>query len=233
MNRKKGLFSVVVWVCCCIMLMGMVVGASAGDDLAEIKERGVLRHLGVPYAKFVTGSGDGLSVELIKLFAQHLGVTYEYVETDWKNVIGDLTGKIVTPKGDDIEILGEVPVRGDVIANGLTLLPWRQKVLDYSDPTFPSGVWLIARADSSLVPIVTSGDINVDIGVTKEMLQGQTVLTTPNSCLDPRLYDLNETTDSKILTFNGNPASIVPALLKNEAETSLLDIPDALIGLEK
>ncbi|GAB6162936.1 hypothetical protein JCM12298_20960 [Desulfothermus naphthae] len=31
-------------------------------DLPEIKKRGVIRHLGVPYANFVTGAGDGFSV---------------------------------------------------------------------------------------------------------------------------------------------------------------------------
>ncbi len=34
-------------------------------DLDEIKKSGVLRHLGVPYANFVTGSGDGMDVELV------------------------------------------------------------------------------------------------------------------------------------------------------------------------
>ena len=62
------------------------------QDLAEIKARGVLRHLGVPYANFVTGSGDGLDVEIVQLFARHIGVRYEYVKTDWPNVIGDLVG---------------------------------------------------------------------------------------------------------------------------------------------
>ena len=44
-----------------------------GSDLAEIKKRGVLRHLGVPYANFVTGSGDGLDVEMMKLFRAVFG----------------------------------------------------------------------------------------------------------------------------------------------------------------
>ena len=39
-------------------------GGALADDLREIRERGVLRHLGVPYANFVTGSGDGLDVEI-------------------------------------------------------------------------------------------------------------------------------------------------------------------------
>ena len=49
-------------------------------DLDEIKKSGVLRHLGVPYANFVTGSGDGMDVEIIRSFAESLGVRYEYVK---------------------------------------------------------------------------------------------------------------------------------------------------------
>ena len=65
-------------------------------DLKEIKQEGVLRHLGVPYANFVDGADNGLDVELMRLFAKEIGVRYEYVETNWKSVIGDLTGQQLT-----------------------------------------------------------------------------------------------------------------------------------------
>jgi hypothetical protein len=38
------------------MVMGFTI--ASGADLKEVKERGVLRHLGIPYANFITGSGD-------------------------------------------------------------------------------------------------------------------------------------------------------------------------------
>ena len=56
----------------------LAVGLASGADLSEVKERGVLRHLGIPYANFVTGSGDGLDVEMVKGFAGHLGVRYAF-----------------------------------------------------------------------------------------------------------------------------------------------------------
>ena len=56
-------------------------------DLDEVRQQGVLRHLGVPYANFVTGSGDGMDVEIVQLFARYLGVHYEYVKTTWENVV--------------------------------------------------------------------------------------------------------------------------------------------------
>ena len=65
-------------------------------DVADIRKRGVLRHLGITYAHFVreTPDGmDGLDVELMQLFAKHLGVRYELVKTTWSKAIGDLTGQ--------------------------------------------------------------------------------------------------------------------------------------------
>jgi membrane-bound lytic murein transglycosylase MltF len=58
------------------LLAATFVAAVAGD-LADVKARGVLRHLGIPYANFVTGSGDGLDVEVMRRFAAYLGVKYE------------------------------------------------------------------------------------------------------------------------------------------------------------
>lgn len=214
-----------------ILAIIFVVSAS-GADLAEIKERGVLRHLGVPYANFVTGSGDGLDVELVTLFAQHLGVRYEYVKTSWKDVIGDLSGKKVNSSGDDIEILGDVPVKGDIIANGLTILSWRKKIVDYSNPTFPTQVWLIARTDSLLKPIEPCGSIEKDISAVKAQLKGHTVMGAAKTCLDPSLYGLKET-GARVMLFDGNLNQLAPAIINRDAETSILDVPDALIALEK
>ena len=60
--------------------------------IAAVKSRGVLRHLGIRYANFVTGGGDGFDVELMRLFATHLGVRYQFVETDWPSVLPDFDG---------------------------------------------------------------------------------------------------------------------------------------------
>ncbi|MBU0986729.1 MAG: transporter substrate-binding domain-containing protein [Proteobacteria bacterium] len=214
------------------MLALIFWGSAFGADLSEIKKRGVLRHLGVPYANFVTGSGDGLDVELIKRFAEHLGVKYEYVKTDWENVIGDLAGKKVQPEGNDVTILGEMPVRGDLIANGLTKMPWRQKVVDYSTATFPTQVWLVARSDSDMNPIKPFGDIDKDIVQVKALLNKRCVLGIAKTCLDPSLYGLKEA-GAEVKLFSGALNELAPAVIKGEAEATILDISDALIVLEK
>lgn len=209
-----------------------LLGSAFAADLKEIKERGVLRHLGIPYANFVTGSGDGLDVELVKLFAQHLGVRYEYVESSWESVIGDLTGKRVRAKGGDVEVIGEVPIKGDIIANGFTILPWRSKVVDFSTPTFPNQIWLVAKADSPLKPIVPHDDIEKDIKSVRGLLQNRNLLGKLNTCLDPTLYHLKDT-GAKVRLFPGSLNDLAPAVIQGEAELTLLDVPDALVALEK
>jgi len=232
MNQKKTHFRrAVIWAIV-ILLPLAVVNPSRGTTLQEIRERGVLRHLGIPYANFVTGSGDGLDVELIKLFAQSLGVDYQYVEATWDSVIGDLTGKRVKAKGDDVIILGEVPIKGDIVANGFTILGWRKKIVDFSIPTFPDQIWLVARADSTLKPIIPQDTVEKDIASVKALLQGRSLLGRASTCLDPYLYTLKET-GVRIKLFSGSLNELVPAIIKGEAELTLVDLPNALVALEK
>ena len=225
-------------------LLGMIVAfclmattVSAGD-LKEINRRGVMRHLGIPYANFVidTAKGlDGLDVELMRLFAAHLGVEYQWVQTSWSEVFGDLTGqKVKLSKDNSVEVIGETTIRGDIIANGLTILPWRKEVVQYSNPTFPTGVWLVARADSSIKPIDPSGNIETDIQLVKSLLSGRTVLTMEGTCLAPSLYDLASTqAEIRYHTASESLNDIAPAIINGAAEATLLDVPDALVALQR
>ncbi len=206
-----------------------VVGAA---DLKEIMEQGVIRHLGIPYANFVTGAGDGMDMELMQRFAQSLGVRYEYVKTDWDTVVQDLLGKKVKNSGAEVEFLEDVPVRGDMVANGFTILPWRQKVVAFSLPTFPSQIWLVARADSKVRPIKPSGVIEKDIARVKALLRGRNVLALEKTCLDPSLYNL-AATGANVICFVGKLNELAPAIINGEAEMTILDVPDALVALEK
>lgn len=226
-NRKMA----IAFVCAALILQFSTLAFPM--DLADIKEKGVLRHLGIPYANFISQDGqEGLDVELIKLFAQHLGVRYEYVATTWESVVGDLTGKKFSINGDRVEVVGKVPVRGDVIANGFTVLSAREKMLDYSIPTFPTQIWLVARSDSPVRPIMPSGNIDTDILAVRSLLKGYRVLGKLNTCLDPSLYSLEET-GASVVIFDGDLSEVVPVILRGDADLSLLDMPDALIALEK
>lgn len=200
--------------------------------LADIKERGVLRHLGVPYANFVTGAGDGMDVELMQGFAEWLGVDYQYVRTDWADAIDALIGEDIRTEGDRVERLGSVPIEGDVIANGMTVIPWREQILLFGEPTFPTQVWLVSRADASISPITPAATLAEDIRLTKSVLDGKTLLGKLDTCLDPSLYDIEET-GAEVMLFEGTLNELAPAIINNESELTLLDVPDALVALEK
>ncbi|MEI6206009.1 MAG: transporter substrate-binding domain-containing protein [Desulfuromonadales bacterium] len=205
--------------------------ASAGD-LDDVKARGVLRHIGLPYANFNTGSGDGMEAELTKLFAKSLGVRYEFVESDWGPLIQDLIGKKVKVVNGKAELLEDAPVRGDLIANGLTIIPWRQQVVNFSTPTFPNQIWLVVRSDSPLRPIKPTGKIEKDIELTKALMKDRSILTLEKTCLDPALYNL-AATGAKIINFNGKLNEIAFAMINKDAEMTILDVPDALVALDK
>ena len=211
------------------------------NDLKSIQERGVLRHIGVSYANFVSHieQGEiqtlaGLDVEIIKGFATSIGVRYEYVPAQWNNVVGKLVGQHIEYKDKSVVMGRAMLIEGDLIANGVTILDWRKEVMDFSDDYFPSGVWLVARTDSSMKPIKPTGSIEEDIRQVKRLIDGRTVLAMKHSCLDPNLYELHETKAGIILPDGRRHLNeMVPAIMKNDAESTLLDVADTLIAMEK
>lgn len=213
-------------------LSGPAKAAATPRDLAEVKAAGVIRHLGIPYANFITGQGDGLDVEIVQRFAEHLGVRYEFVATDWPTIFPDLTGKTIRLNGSTVETTGLAEVRGDIIANGLTVLPWRNKIMSFSQPTFPTQVWLVVKADSKVTPIAPTGDIDKDIALTRAKLKGMTLLCKTGTCLDPSLFNLDPTGAGAKL-FPGSLNDLAPAVIMGEADATLLDVPDALVALQK
>jgi ABC-type amino acid transport substrate-binding protein len=223
------------WLCALAALLLGTAAASADDpggDLDAVRHRGVLRHLGIPYAHFVTGSGDGFDVELMRRFAQHLGVSYQFVETGWPDVLGDLTGRRVSPQRPEPDSARPVPIRGDVIATGMTVLPWRSRSVAFSSPVFPTQVWMVARADSPLSPIQPSGRLHHDIAAVKALAAGRTVLGVPETCLDPALYRL-DVTGARLLLRRLRLDEVAPALIQGEGDLALLDVADAMVALER
>lgn len=230
---NKSIYRCWAAIFCIVLTFSVFLGRpAAAGDLPEVKKSGVLRHLGIPYANFVTGDGDGMDVELIQKFARSLGVRYEYVKAGWESVVEDLIGRKVKVKGDAVEMLSEAPVKGDLIANGFTIIPWRQKVVDFSLPTFPSQIWLVARADSRLKPIKPSKNIELDITRVKALLKERKVLAVQKTCLDPDINKLYAT-GANVVCFTGNLNELAPAVINGEAEMTILDAPDAIMALEK
>jgi ABC-type amino acid transport substrate-binding protein len=212
----------------------LFMASSSAADLAEIKKRGEIRHIGIRYANFVTGAGDGLDVELMQGFAKRIGVSYKLVYSDFYSVIRDLLGKDVVQKSGEITLTGDYPVKGDVISTGFTILPWSEAVLLYSDPVLPSQVLLVAPAESDLQPIEDGADLEVDIANTRKAIGSRSVLVMERTCLDPINYGLvNVGIDLKAYNRSSNLNEMVPAMLNKEAELTLLDVPDAILDLRK
>lgn len=210
------------------------VATAVAADLKDIRARGELRHLGIRYANFVTGDGDGFDVELVQGFARHIGVRYSLVYTDFYNVVRDLLGQNVVRSGDQVRLEGSFPVRGDLIATGFTVLPWRQAVLLFSEPTFPSQVLLVTRADAPTRPIQATGNLDEDVRRTKALIGKKSLLVMEQTCLDPAGYGLKGVgLDLRTYNKSTNLNEMVPALLNREAELTLLDVPDAILDLRK
>ena len=204
------------------------------DDLDAIKARGELRHLGIKYANFVTGAGDGLDVELVQGFAKHIGVKYTLVYSDFYSIIRDLLGRDVAVKDGKAILSGQHPVKGDMIATGFTVLPWRKQVLLYSDPVFPTQVLLVARAEAPQRPLAGSQSLAQDILDTKAMIGKKSLLVMEKTCLDPAGYGLKGTgIDLRPYTKNTNINEMVPAMLNGVAEYTLLDVADVILDLQK
>lgn len=221
------------WIALVLSGFCMALAANAAD-LPEIKARGELHHLGIRYANFVTGAGDGFDAELTQGFARHIGVKYRLVYSDFYSVIRDLLGKDVVREGDEVTLEGSYPIKGDMIASGFTVLPWREQVLLYSEPTFPSQVMLIARADSLTKPITGSDDLRQDIRLTKALIGRQSLLVMEKTCLDPANYGLKgKGIELRAYTKSTNINEMVPALLNLDADLSLLDVPDLMIDMQK
>jgi ABC-type amino acid transport substrate-binding protein len=216
-----------------LLLAALGLRATAAD-LAEVRARGVLRHLGIPYANFVKAGDQGFDVELVRGFAAHLGVRYELVHTDFYNAIQDLLGAEVVRKGGEVALEGSRPVRGDLIAAGFTVLPWRQKLVLYSAPTFPSQVLLVARTESTYKPISPQSTLKAGMAETRKVLARHSLLVMERTCLDPSNYGLTDRgIDLRSLKGSTNLDDMVPALLRGEAEFTLLDVPDAVIDLQR
>lgn len=210
-------------------------GPACAGDLKDVLKAGKLRHLGVYYANFVKRDKTGLDIELMQRFAKYLGVKYEFVESSWTDILPDLIGKNVKfEKDNNVVLFGNKPVKGDVIATGFTILPWRKKIVDFSEMTFPTGIWLIGNADLHVKPITPTGIMKKDIKATKSLLRGLSVLALKGSCLDPDLYGLKKTgAKVKLFPANRNLKEMIPSVMANVVDTTIMDVPVALLALEK
>jgi ABC-type amino acid transport substrate-binding protein len=209
-------------------------GPAQAADLDEIRARGSLRHLGINYANFVRGDGTGFDVELVQGFATAIGVRYELVYSDFYGVIRDLLGKEVRREGSKVLLEGDYPVRGDIISTGFTVLPWRAQVVLFSAPVFPSQVLLLTKHNTVFQSVSAGATLKQEIAATRDVLGKRSLLVMERTCLDPANYGLvGVGIDLRRYTASSNLDEMVPALLRGDAEFTLLDVPDVVVELQR
>jgi hypothetical protein len=99
---------------------------------------------------------------------------------------------------------------------------------------FPSQVLLVAPAQSPVQPVKGSDDLVSDIKETKALIGNKSLLVMNRTCLDPANYGLaGGGFDLKAYAKSTNLNEMIPALLANEAELTLLDVPDVILDLKK
>lgn len=196
--------------------------------LAEIRARGELHHLGVPYARFANNNADGLDCMLMRRFAEHLGVRYKFVPTTWDDAIPDLIGIRPSFPERDKPV---TPIRGDLLANGLSMIPERQRHVIFSKPTFTAQVWLLAKPEANIAPIKPSGHVKKDIEKTLERLKGKTVYGIQDLCIDVHLFPnlIRAAGNAKNATLEEIPQPV--SFLKSEYSIFLMESPSALMAL--
>jgi ABC-type amino acid transport substrate-binding protein len=120
-----------------------------------------------------------------------------------------------------------------VLATGLTVLPWRKRSVDFSRPTFPTQVWVVAPRDSAVKPIVPSGEIGREIAEVKRRLAGKRVLGVPNTCLDHSLYGVEAAGGRPVRLRTTRLDEVAPALLRREGDLALIDVADVDLAFER
>jgi polar amino acid transport system substrate-binding protein len=108
--------------------------AQAQGVLDEIKQRGELRVAGVLYRPFISrrpnGDHVGIDVEVMRLFAQDLGVKLNIVPAEWATAVAGITTK-----------------RWDIVP-ATCVTPARLEVVDFSESYLRIGAIFVIRSDN-------------------------------------------------------------------------------------
>ncbi|OGT89344.1 MAG: hypothetical protein A2298_04840, partial [Gammaproteobacteria bacterium RIFOXYB2_FULL_38_6] len=211
---------------------------AVAQDLGEIQNRGVLRHLGAPYGNFIIAPDKkkntnytGFSVDLVRLYAKSIGVAYEFVEShDVHTMIEDLIGTEFSHQQNapsQITYGEKSTPKGDIIETGLTVLDWRMAIINFSDSTFSTKIWLVGHKDiQSKIPQ------NFDQFNRAQVLEFANrfqVIGQANTSLDPSLYGIKE-----YQQFSGSINDYIDLVTDmKENKLAILDFPDAIITLRK
>lgn len=103
-----------------------------------------------PFEYMDNGKLTGFDVELMEAMAAKMGVTPNWVNTDFKGLVPSLVSR-----------------RADIAISAIYITEERQKVVDFSDPYYTGGLVIMTKADNSTIsgPADLSGKtIAVQVG---------------------------------------------------------------------
>lgn len=152
-----------------LALVCLLSTQAKAKGLEDVKKRGVLK-VGVEpgFLPFEMRSPKnewlGFDVEMMKAFAQSLGVKVEFVATKWDGIIpGLMAGKY------------------DVIASGMTITEERSKIVLFSEPYYEAGlkIMLPAKHKNLIKDLKTLDQSNftvlVKLGTTGDIFASKTI----------------------------------------------------------
>lgn len=118
------------------LALAITIPAAPAADLAEIRERGVLKVAVSPLSPFVIKDSDGaytgFEIDSTKALGEHLGVDVEYIEKPFCEMAAAI-------------IDGEA----DIIASGFSNTLARRRVLDFSLPYHDTEYYLVLEKKAS------------------------------------------------------------------------------------
>lgn len=221
-----------------LVFLTLIPVLAKAQDLYEIQNSGVLRHIGAPYGNFIIAPDkkksieySGFSIDLVRLYAKSIGVNYEFVESaDVHTMLEDLIGTEFSFQQSEpfqIKFGKKFTPKGDVIETGLTILDWRKRIVNFSDSTFRSKIWLVGHKSmhKKLPPNFNQFNrVQVLEFASKFQVIGQA-----NTSLDPSLYGIE-----KFQEFDGSINDYINLVMNlKENKLAVLDFPDAIITLRK
>lgn len=134
---KKPGFTVILFLVFTLIL-GCSVLAVEDNSLQEIKEKGkfiVGLDDAFPPMGFRDENGDivGFDIDLAKEVASRMGVEVEFKPVEWDGIVLSLQNGII-----------------DVVWNGMTITPEREKMIDFSKPYMDNKQIIIVRASTDI-----------------------------------------------------------------------------------
>lgn len=140
-----------------LSLLPFIVSRAEARPWAEIKKSGYITLATdgdyEPFTKGETGKMEGFEVDLAKEVFGRLGIKTRWVKDDFEDLLDNMN------KG-----------KYDLVMSSLTITAARQKIVDFTDPTYCTGMVFISKVGS---PTDVKGLKNKEVGVKKGTLAEQ------------------------------------------------------------